>query len=101
MGNCRSMYYISNKSQIDMKRVDKLLRKLIGTTTELQAENSLSKDTLQLTLSSGYDILLSLLVPEPEALESKWDIKRGVKGEYPVTTRDFFQVTTKQILAFT
>ncbi|ODN04537.1 GPI transamidase component PIG-S [Orchesella cincta] len=80
LGNCRSVYYIGNKSQIDPKRVDKLLLKLIGATSELQVQDTSNvKDSLQLPLSAGYDILLSLLVPEPETLESTWEIQRGVK----------------------
>lgn len=81
LGNCRSIYYISNKSQIDVKRVDKLLLKLAGTTTDLQGPGDMSdRNELQLPLSDGYDILLSLLVPEPEVLESYWEIEKGVKG---------------------
>lgn len=81
MGNCRSIYYISNNSQIDVKRVDKLLLKLAGTTTDLVGPREASdKNELQLPLSDGYDILLSLLVPEPEVLESYWEIEKGVKG---------------------
>jgi len=36
---------------------------------------------LQLPLSAGYNILFSLLVPEPEVLDSRWKIEEGVKSE--------------------
>lgn len=59
-----------------------MLQKLAWMTSELQTpgEYLLERDTLQLPLSTGYDVLLSLLVPEPEIMESQWDIKHGVKG---------------------
>lgn len=86
LGNCRSIYYISNKSQINVQRIDKLLLKLAGMSSDLQVAGDSNdntarpvKDLLQLPLSDGYDLLLSLLVPEPEALESYWEIERGVK----------------------
>ena len=82
LGNCRSVYYISNKSQLDIKRLDNLLLKLTGTTSELLVQDGsvLDQNAFRLPLSAGYDVLLSLLVPEPETLESTWDIVRGVKG---------------------
>lgn len=43
--------------------------------------SSSAEESLQLPLSAGYNILLSLLVPEPEVLESKWDIEAAVKGK--------------------
>lgn len=88
-GNCKSLYYISNSSKIRFDTVWNVLRKIAGfgqidggweLTDPNNPRSSSVKESLQLPLSSGYNILLSLLVPEPEVLESKWEIEPAVTG---------------------
>jgi len=73
LGNCRNFYYISNSDRVDMKKVEQVLNQLM----DKQAVH----DHLELPLSSGYDVLLTLLVPEPEVLDAHWEIEKGVKGQ--------------------
>ncbi len=74
LGNCRNFYYISSSAVPDMNRIRKVLRHF--------TDRGSGEDPQELPLSAGYDILLSLLVPEPEVLNADWDVREGVKGQW-------------------
>ena len=76
LGNCRTAYYISNSSKLSRTLVSNLLKRLnIGTDRIAEAG-----EKLQLPLSLGYDVLLSLLVPEPEVKDFHWNMKSARNG---------------------
>lgn len=90
LGNCRNFYYISNSSKIKFDLVWKVMRRIITGGSKVQdglidpsnlRSSSNSEEELRLPLSAGYNILLSLLVPEPEILDSKWEIEAAVNSK--------------------
>lgn len=41
---------------------------------------------LELPLSAGYDILITLLIPEPEIFDATWNIREGIQGKISSTS---------------
>ena len=73
LGNCKNFYYISNSAKPDMFKIKNLLQ-------QFSMKNQV-EDAQELPLSSGYDVLLSLLVPQPEVLDADWNVKDGVRSQ--------------------
>ncbi|CAG7728608.1 unnamed protein product [Allacma fusca] len=78
-GNCRIAYYISNSNKLDPNLLRNLYEKLIP--------SSDSDEKFQLPLSLGYEVLFTLLVPQPEQLNYVWDTSSNFDKYVNVITK--------------
>ena len=74
VGNCKNIYYVSNNARLrSMESISKFLTQFVNYNE--------GEDEMDLPLSSGYDIIFSLMVPEPEILDCTWKIEDSVESK--------------------